>query len=125
MTDSKDREAVAEILDKIQEYVVQSALGGSPFKTEQENEADNIKAYEDGRKEAEAAICALIDSAVTEAIKTTWNYTGEGFNGEYNGLVHNGGKRYTEREVMDRVINDVKALLSTPQAPATTNDKEE
>lgn len=62
-------------------------------------------------------IQAIIDRTVTErlreAIVTTWYYTGEGYNGEYDGLTHIGGKRYTDEEVLDKVVNDVMAQLRT------------
>lgn len=60
---------------------------------------------------AEQAITALLEAAIL----TTWNYTGEGYNGEYDGLTHNGGKRYTVEEVEAKVLTEVKELLGIPE----------
>lgn len=58
----------------------------------------------------------LIQSETTKAISATWNYTGEGYNGEYDGLTHNGGKRYTDEEVEAKVLKDVLARLQAEAA---------
>lgn len=64
---------------------------------------DPVKCYDD----VKAAIEALVRREVLAAIRATWSYTGEGYNGEYDGLTHVGGKRYTDDEVMERVAADV------------------
>lgn len=65
--------------------------------------------------------------AVEAAIRATWYYTSEGYNGEYDGLTHIiGGKRYTEDEVMGKVIADVMAELAAPTAsPKQRGQKDE
>ena len=61
-----------EILNGIEDYCVQSALGGTPFKSEEENIADNKKAYDDGRKSAKQQIQALITEAKNRGYNSGW-----------------------------------------------------
>lgn len=62
----------------------------------------------------------LIEQKQREVVEATWDYTMEGYNGEYNGLTHNGGERYTDSEVLDKVVQDV--LQRTPINPKEEKD---
>lgn len=55
------------------------------------------------------------EKLLDKAILATWNYTGEGYNGEYDGLTHNGGARYTNEEVEAKVLKDVRATLRSTE----------
>lgn len=60
---TKPTDELDEILEIVEGYTIQSALGGTPFKSEEENTADNELALTNGRSEAKAAIQALINKA--------------------------------------------------------------
>lgn len=51
------------LLDMIQDYTVQSALGGTPFKTDEENQEDNLKAYDEGRAKAKSRLTRMLREA--------------------------------------------------------------
>lgn len=57
--DELDR-AIDAILDAVQDYTVESALGGDPFKSEEENKAYLQKTYDEGRTQAHRQLRRLI-----------------------------------------------------------------
>lgn len=56
---------------------------------------------------------SAVNEARIEGIKLGWKQSAEGYNNEYTSLCHFGGKRYTDDEVLDIVIKDALAQLTT------------
>jgi len=72
---------------------------------------------EEAQAETKALIAAYVAAECQRAIIETWDYTSEGYNGEYDGLTHIGGKRYSDDEVMEKVVREVMEQLALSASP--------
>lgn len=122
MSDNLNK-VVEEILDFVQDYTIQSAMGGTPFKTQEENEADNAKAYDEGRAKATQALTQIINNEKIDAV----NDALAELLGEIDTMPHYIRSKFAEHvetataadDAEMLLANEVKIIIKAQQSKAT------